>query len=831
MSRSWSASPAPPESVGSRPRPALPMRHLLATLSVLFALPVARAADPRVGLRPAYGTVPATFVDSITPPAAERGKTTRVTFTGHGFGPGLDVWASLPAGALRAVPVESRPDRLVYDVSVAADAPVGVCGLRVATVHGLSNLHLFLIDDLPTRAGVTGDPLAVPAAAWGTFRDGGVDRYPITVAAGERVSFEAVATRFGKDADPLVTIRDAAGAFVAQRDNDPGLGFDSRFEHHFAAAGTYTVEVRDARFKGGDTHHYVLRVGRFPAGRVAVPAAVEAGFVGHVTLPEVPDGAFPVAAPRRVPLGPFDAVLKRPGDHGSAWVPLTTAAGPVTVADPFDAARDTALSQIASPPAVFAFQLAPGRLNPFLALDRTLTLGRAQATPAVVPGVLCGVLRTPGRADTFRVRLAKGDRLFLRGEARGLNSPAELELAVTDRLGRELARAAEQNDEAYLNFTAPATGDYGVAVRDALRDGGDAYAYRVTARREQFPPTLTAEVEGLTVPQGSYQPVPVVVTRPGGGGSAVGLRLVGGPPGLRLTPDEIPAGATAVGCKLEADATTPVGVHTVQIAADVGGEWVAVRTRPLIDRKLENVDLIPLALREDQRRLPPAVTDRIVVQVTPPAPFTFDLPEAAVALPRYQKATVPLVTTRAAGFDGPITFAAAGGQLADKSEGRTRLYAEFPDATAGVVASKILSNLGKSRIAVTATGTHAGRRVELTRTFELEITTAFRIAAEPTPVKLFSGETGRVRLLVTRAKSFDGPVTLRLAPTTDVTAPEAVTVATGSDAAEIDVAVSPAAAARQQNLTGTATAVVDGFEEEVRVSIPVEVRKVEPKKN
>jgi hypothetical protein len=806
------------------------MRHLLATLSVLFALPAARAADPRVGLRPAYGTVPATFVDSVTPPAAERGKTTRVTFTGHGFGPALDVWASLPAGALKAVPVESRPDRVIFDVTVAADAPVGVCGLRVATVHGLSNLHLFLIDDLPVRTGASDGALSLPAAVWGTFRDGGVDRYRITVAAGQRVSFEVVSNRFGKDADPLVTIRDAAGAFVAERDNDPGLGFDARFEHRFTAAGTYTVEVRDARFKGGDAHHYVLRIGRFPAGRVAVPAAVESGFGGTVSLPESPDAAFPVAAPRRVPGGPFDAMLKRPGDNGSAWVPLTTAAGPVTVADPFDAARDTGLSQLASPPAVFAYQLAPGRLNPFLALDRTLTLGRAQATPALVPGTLCGVLRTPERPDTFRVRLAKGERLFLRGEARALNSPAELELAVTDRLGRELTRAAEQNDEVNLNFSAPATGDYGVVVRDALRDGGDAFAYRVTARRDPFPPTLTAEVEGLTVPQGSYQPVPVVVARTGGGGP-IKLQLIGGPPGLRLTPDEIPDGAAAVVCKLEADATAPLGVHTVQIAADTGGEWVAVRTRPLIDRKLENVDLVPLALREDQRRLPAAVADLVAVQVTPPAPFAFELPETAVTLPRYQKAAVPVVTTRAPGFDAPIAFTAVGGQLADKSEGRTRLYAEFPDATAGVVASKILSNLGKSRIAVTATGTHAGRRVALTRTFELEITTAFRVAAEPTKVALLPGESGRVKLLVTRAKSFDGPVTLRLAPMTGVTFPETVAVAKGATAAEIDVAVSPDAAARQQSLTVTATGDVDGFEEEVRASVSVEIRASAPKKN
>ena len=35
-----------------------------------------------------------------------------------------------------------------------------------------------------------------------------------------------------------------------------------------------------------------------------------------------------------------------------------------------------------------------------------------------------------------------------------------------------------------------------------------------------------------------------------------------------------------------------------------------------------NVDLIPIALREDQKRLPPSLADRFAVQVTPPAPFS-----------------------------------------------------------------------------------------------------------------------------------------------------------------------------------------------------------------
>src|SRR5581483_10917621 len=104
-----------------------------------------------------------------------------------------------------------------------------------------------------------------------------VDRFAVDVTAGQRVSLEVVGNRLGKDVDPLVTIRDAQGRLVAERDNDPGLYFDCRFEHTFAAPGTYLVELRDARYFGPEHGYYVLRLGRFPTARVAVPAAVRPG--------------------------------------------------------------------------------------------------------------------------------------------------------------------------------------------------------------------------------------------------------------------------------------------------------------------------------------------------------------------------------------------------------------------------------------------------------------------------------------------------------------------------------------------------------------------------
>ncbi|MBA4187123.1 MAG: hypothetical protein C0467_03810 [Planctomycetaceae bacterium] len=815
------------------------MRHILTYFAVV-ALP---------GVASAQG-----FVESIHPPVVAVGKTTRVTLVGHDFGPGLDVWTALPKGTLTAKPVSSEPGKLVFDLSVAANAPVGVAGLRIATRDGLTNAALFHLEDLPVTGNIareTAVPLSLPACVWGTFKEGTLDRYTITVAAGERVCMEAIANRLGKDADPLLTIRDADGRFVAEKDNDPGLYFDFRFSHVFEKAGTYTLEVRDARLRASEHNHYILRVGKFPTERVAVRAT---GF-NPLVLQDHGDSS---ASPRGTLVF---ANTKRPGDHGSAWFPVTTSEGAITVAREFDEPRDSALLLATSPAAQLAILMTPMKANVFQPLDRTLTVGRLQATPAQVPGSLCGVLRKPGQRQAFAIKLEKGQRIVLRAESNAINSPADLEIMVTDRFGKEQRRAADgpNGAEATLDFTAPVQGEYGIIVRDVLRDGSDSHAYCIRVRSDSSPPTLTAEVEGLTIPQGDHQTVPILVTRTGTNGP-IKLALAGNPTGLKLTPTEIPATANSVVCKLEAASNTPLGTHTIQIVAEYdrapqvqrmpGGsfyslhavterEKVAVRIRPLIDKKYHNVDLIPIALREDQTRLPPSLTDRFAVQITPPSPFTFSLPEETITLPRYQTAPIPVVTTRIAEFDGPISFRAIGGQLGDKTEGRTRVYAEFPDATAkqpsiaGVGVSKILSNIAKARIDVTATGVHQGRKVTLTRTFELDLVSAYRFPPESAvKLSLLPGESAKVKLTVSRLKNFDAPITLHLSPMQGMEFPETLTIAKGQTTVEFMAKAGTDAQPRKQNLNINASAEVSGFEEELRASpVEIEIKKVEvPKK-
>jgi hypothetical protein len=735
------------------------------------------------------------FVEHLEPPVVERGKVTRVTVIGTGLGKGLDLWTTLPPGVFKATLAgEATPGKAVFDVTVSADAPVGIFGLRLATVDGLANAVLGLVEDLPVKPAA--EKVTLPASIWGRFREATVDRYAIDVSAGQRVAFEIVGNRFGKDVDPLLTIRDAKGRFVAQRDNDPGLYFDCRFEHTFAEAGTYTVEVRDARFHGSEHGCYVLRMGKFPAGRVAVPAAMKPGQRSEVRLPELGDSRIGVDVPAGL-RGLFFGTLKRPGDDGSAWLPLEATDADVTV------------------------HQGPGN---------TIETG----TPAKVPGMLCGVLGKPGERHFFRLDLAKGQKIQVRAESKALNSPADLEIAITDATGRDLRRVGEnQQEEIVLDFNAGNAGIYGLSVRDVSRDGGPAFAYRLEVRTPSPQVQATAEVEGLTVPRGTYQPIPLAITRSDYAGQ-VTLTLVGAPAGVTLSPTEIGEKENAVVCKLTASGDAPLGLHAIQILARPTSVPDAVpslvRTRPLIDKQIINVDLIPYGLREDQRRLPPALTDRFAMQVTPPAPFTFELPEALVTLTRYQHADFPIVTTRVPGFDGPLTFTAKGGQIAPKEEGRTRVYADFPSEKMGAIHSRILTNLTKHRVEVTATGTSQGRRTSLTRTFDLDIRSAFAITAEPALAKGEPGTTVKVRLNAERQKAFNGEVTLQLSPVVGLTFPETVTIPRGQPGVDVEVKIDADRPNGRHGINWHATALVDGFEEELRGRFEVEVMKPAPPK-
>src|SRR5207253_650374 len=166
---------------------------------------------------------------------------------------------------------------------------LGVHGIRVATAQGISNLKLFVLDDLPTLAQVkpsasvaTAQPLTLPVAVDGYVDNLSRDYYKFQATAGQRVSIEVLARRLGSPLDSTIRLLDAKGRELAYSDDAPGLGSDSMISYTFKDAGEYVLEVRDIRYQGGGNFNYRLRIGDFPCVTVAYPMGIQRGVSANV---------------------------------------------------------------------------------------------------------------------------------------------------------------------------------------------------------------------------------------------------------------------------------------------------------------------------------------------------------------------------------------------------------------------------------------------------------------------------------------------------------------------------------------------------------------------
>jgi len=735
------------------------------------------------------------FVEHVEPPAVGRGQKTRIAIVGSRLDRAVGLWTSLPQGSLTVTAIiASNPDRTELEIETAATCPVGLYGLRLATEDGLSNLHLFAVDDLAPRAALADPQAEFPAAVAGQL--GASDRYRLQVQAGQRLTFDVVASRFGHDSDPLVTIYNASGRRVAQRDNSPGLFFDTCFSHTFVDGGVHTIEVRDARFQNSPHWRYLLRIGDFPAAVTSVPSAVQPGSTTTLKLPEFGGAEIPFTLLADQPLGVAYHSIRRPSDRAGAWIPLLASPIPSVVErEPNNSGDDATVVE-------------------------------------AIPALLHGVLDSPDDRDYFTFDLKKGERLSFRAETRTIQSSADVELRVLDASGREVQRSDDVSlpggalEEAFITYNVGQDGKYRLLVRDVTQAGGSDFTYRVEVRHVKPRVQLLAETSAFTVPQNSFQVIPIGVTRVDYNGP-ITLRLEHAPAGLTLEPDTIATGANSIVCALRTTAATPVGLYAFtlsgQPAEGDSPQEAPVTVQPLVDRQFINVDLIKHALRDNQRYLPPSVRHQFALQVTPPSPFSLELTDSAIVLPRYQVAELPLSPVRQAGFDGPISFtASSGGQLGEETQGRKQVFYRFPIATAqqpqvaGTFHSRSQANEGQERVDLFATTLIGSRRVTLNRSVNLSIKPAVEVTIEPAQLVLSPGKSSKIKLVAKRLPSFTGPVTVTTNPQPGVTLPSAVVLVEGQTQAEIELHVSGETKPRRERIRFTATATVGNFQEEPR---------------
>lgn len=396
-------------------------------------------------------------LQSASPQAAAPGKTTEVLLRGQKLDEPLRVWTSFPAQVQVVQENVEKKDRGEVKLQITVDAatPPQIGGLIVGNSIGISDPLFFLVDDLPSvadngqnQALDKAQVVAVPCGIDGVVDGTRGDVYKFDVAAGQRLSVEVLAQRLNADLDPIVRLLDAQGRPLVVADDDTSTGADGRFSYTFVAAGSYFLEVRDVRYRGGPNYRYRLRLGDFPIVTTPFPLGVTAGQSAQVSvLGNNVEGIAPVAftADAASPLARQPLAVRGGGGTSSALLSIVSSSLPQTSeVEPND-----------TPEA---------------------------ATKVTLPAGIQGRFHADKDRDQYTFDAKANTSFTFRAVTRSAGSPCYLLLSVFKPDGGLLAESpVNENDEPTLAVTFPADGAYRLVVEDLLRRGGPERGYYVEA--------------------------------------------------------------------------------------------------------------------------------------------------------------------------------------------------------------------------------------------------------------------------------------------------------------------------------------------------------------
>jgi hypothetical protein len=425
-------------------------------------------------------------------------------------------------------------ETVVVAITIDRDAPPGARELRLQTPAGLTNPLRFEVGTVPEISehepngpeAPAAAPADLPAVFNGDIMPSDVDRFAFRARRGQKLVVVAQARQlmpYLADAVPgwfqaVLALYDADGKQVAY-DDDYRFHPDPVIFYPVPQDGVYTVEIRDAIFRGREDFIYRITVGEQPFITRMFPLG---GRMGSTAAASIAGWNLPQ---QQVQLDtrPGSGVIRH-----AAW------------------RCNTGLSnQVA-----YAVDAAPGS-NEVEPNDIV-----AQAQRITPPAIVDGRIGKPGDVDKFRFEGRAGDEVVAEVYARRLDSPLDSLLRLTDASGRMVAWNDDHDDKAmgllthqadsYLRARLPHGGAYYVQLSDAQNQGGDEYAYRlqVGAPRPDF--ALCVTPSGINVPAGGVAAVELHAFRKDGFDGDIEVGLKDAPAGFKLIGGRIPRGRDSV---------------------------------------------------------------------------------------------------------------------------------------------------------------------------------------------------------------------------------------------------------------------------------------------
>ena len=459
----------------------------------------------------AHAFAAAPMLEKLEPRGAQRGKAVKLTLIGTGLTSDAEILTSLPAGVTALTPPK-RGERagleLPFLLEIPADAAIDTYPIRIRTRDGLSNVLLFTLGAFPETveaeseaeldeplndSTATAEQVTTPIIVNGNLGPGDRDYYRLQARAGERLVFEVEARRAGSAIDPTLRVLDADGNVLARNEDAASLGVDPRAELVFDQAGTYFVEVHEAKFGALRENFYRLKIGDF----------------------NYADGVFPLGWQRgdRVKAELFGGNLAK------------TAELRPNLAGVDEKARSIRISVPGKPGALpLNFAVGPDAetFEPRKAKNRTLK-----------PGVVVnGRVAREGEVDRYSLAVEPGEvwRFEIDAASLGTSSLYAL-LTLYDQAGTKLASAGDippkdniyavvssmdPGEDPFLVLTIPeGARKLQVTVEDLLGRGGREFAYRLLAKREPGDFELTVTTPYINIPERGTATFSVLANRRG----------------------------------------------------------------------------------------------------------------------------------------------------------------------------------------------------------------------------------------------------------------------------------------------------------------------------
>ena len=446
-------------------------------------------------------------------------------------------------------------ETVTLQVTIAPGAAPGKRELRVATPQGLSNPLVLCVGQLPeftekesisvvqpnanqpAQAQIsqapTDMPITLPATVNGRikpglprpqarsgepFTPGEADRYRFQAHQGQELVMAASARElipYLADAVPgwfqaVLTLYDANGNELAY-DDDYRFHPDPVLHYAVPKDGEYTIEIRDALYRGREDFVYRIAIGELPFVTSAFPLGGRAGSktTVHLTGWNLPANKMTM-----------DFRRKGPGVY-----PLANSA-PFMV----DTLRE-------------GFEKEPNN-------------SPAAAQRVKLPIIMNGRIDRPGDWDVFRFQGRAGQAIVAEVYARRLDSPLDSVLKLTDAKGRQLAFNDDYEDpgaglethhaDSRILTTLPANGTYYLYLGDIQQKGGAEYAYRLRIGAPQPDFDLRVTPSSINVSGGLTVPITVHALRKDGFSGDIALALKGAPKGFTLIGGLLPAGRDEV---------------------------------------------------------------------------------------------------------------------------------------------------------------------------------------------------------------------------------------------------------------------------------------------